>query len=370
MSKTERFYKIETTIRHRGSVSFEELLALLEVSPATLKRDLQYLRDRLHAPIEYDRDTNGYRLAEQSRGSRHELPGLWFSEEELYALLTVHRLLSGLDADGLLGRHIEPLRERIAQLLGSGASEARELLERVKVAGVARRPVPGRFFELVGTALVKRQRVNMRYRTRARDGVSERIVSPQRLVHHRNTWYLDAWCHTQQALRRFALDAIEDARMAEERARDMPLAEVQAQLDGGYGAFTGGQAHWATLVFSPTAARWVSHEEWHGDQQSRWLDDGRYELRLPYSDATELAMDVLRHGDQVRVLPGSGPLYEVVLGQLRQAAAQYGEDADGGPEEGRAGGAKDGAASAAQGTAAHRGEAAAPGSVQARGEAV
>ena len=58
MDRTERFYKIELLIRSRGQVGFEALQAELEVSRATLKRDLQYLRERLDAPIVYDRGDN------------------------------------------------------------------------------------------------------------------------------------------------------------------------------------------------------------------------------------------------------------------------------------------------------------------------
>lgn len=323
MGKTERFYKIEMIIRHRGTVSFDDLLTELEVSPATLKRDLQYLRDRLNAPIEYDRLGNGYRLTRDVRGQRHELPGLWFSEKELYSLLTVHQLLAGLDSDGLLSRHIEPLQARIHQLLGSGASEPRELMQRVKIVGIARRPVPSRFFELMGTALMKRQRVQMRYHTRGKATSSDRQVSPQRLVHYRSTWYLDAWCHESVGLRRFALDAVEGADLVDTRAIDVPLADIERALDTGYGIFTGGKVEWATLQFSAAAARWVSREEWHAEQQAEWLPDGRYQLRLPYADATELAMDVLRHGDQVVVLPDSGSLFGLVTGQLHRAAGMY-----------------------------------------------
>ena len=98
MSKTARLYKIEMLIRHRGHLSFAELLGRLEVSPATLKRDLEYLRSRLGAPIEYDRFVNGYRFGPDPRGQRHELPGLWFSERELYALLSARLagMLAGL----------------------------------------------------------------------------------------------------------------------------------------------------------------------------------------------------------------------------------------------------------------------------------
>src|SRR5688572_31259351 len=108
MDRTERFYKIELLLRSRGCVGFDALLEELGVSPATLKRDLQYLRDRLAAPIVYDRFDNGYRF-EAAGAPRQELPGLWFSEKEIHALLTMHQLLAGLDDDGVLSRHLAPM---------------------------------------------------------------------------------------------------------------------------------------------------------------------------------------------------------------------------------------------------------------------
>ena len=110
MDRTERFYKIELLIRNRGHIDFETLRAELEVSPATLKRDLQYLRERLDAPIVYDRLDNAYRFAGDSRTRSHELPGLWFSDKEIHALLTMHQLIQGLEAEGVLGRHLQTFR--------------------------------------------------------------------------------------------------------------------------------------------------------------------------------------------------------------------------------------------------------------------
>lgn len=63
MNKTERIFKIEQLIAARRLVSFRELRAELEVSRATLKRDLEYLRSRMKTPIVYDREANGYRIA-------------------------------------------------------------------------------------------------------------------------------------------------------------------------------------------------------------------------------------------------------------------------------------------------------------------
>ena len=328
MDRTERFYKIELLLRSRGCVSFAALREELDISPATLKRDLQYLRDRLDAPIVYDAHDNGYRFQAAAAGARaaprHELPGLWFSENEIHALLTMHQLLAGLDDDGVLSRHLQPMLDKLQGMLGADESEARELMRRVKVIGTARRRVPSRWFELIGGALMQRRRVWLRYFKRSDRTESEREVSPQRLVHHRGTWYLDAWCHASEGLRRFALDAVRDAKPLEPRAKSVPLRELEAALDAGYGIYGGGgeKVKWATLLFDADAAQWVANEEWHPQQKARHLADGRYELQVPYGETTELVMDILRHGETVAVA-GDKALAATIKDRLQRAAARY-----------------------------------------------
>ena len=326
MDRTERFYKIELLIRTRGSVSFADLLDALGISPATLKRDLEYLRERFDAPIVYDRATNGYSFGATQRDAGqvwHELPGLWFSEREIHALLTMHQLIGGLDEGGVLARHLQPLLDKLHGMLGTSDVEAREMVKRIKVMSAAKRPVAPKHFELIGGALTRRQRVLLHYWVRSRREMTERIVSPQRLVHWRNTWYLDAWCHASDGLRRFALDAVREADLvASPRAKDVAIKTIEAELDAGYGAFSGGKLQWATLEFTPEAAQWVRHEQWHPQQEAKLHSDGSLTLRVAYTDATELAMDILRHGEQVRVMAPAA-LVAVVKGRLERAAARY-----------------------------------------------
>jgi predicted DNA-binding transcriptional regulator YafY len=328
MDRTERFYKIELLIRTRGSVPFADLMDELGVSRATLKRDLEYLRERLDAPIVYDRFANGYTFRADARDARqvkHELPGLWFSEREIHALLTMHQLIGGLDEGGVLARHLQPLLDKLYGMLGTSDAEARELTRRVKVMSPARRPVAPKHFELIGGALTRRQRVHLHYWVRSRREMTERTVSPQRLVHWRNTWYLDAWCHASDALRRFALDAIREATLVESpRAKEVALKTIESELDGGYGVFSAAQVRtqWATLAFAPEAAQWVRHEQWHPQQEQKLHGDGALTLRVPFADATELAMDILRHGEQVKVLAPPS-LVTLVQERLQRAAAQY-----------------------------------------------
>lgn len=326
MDRSERFYKIEMLIRSRGCVHIDTLLSELEVSRATLKRDLQYLRERLNAPIEYDAQSNGYRFGAQSRGAtKHELPGVWLSEHELHALLTLHQMLEGLDEGELLGRHLAPVFERIHAMLGLDEAAARELQRRIKLISTARRRSNTAHFELVCSAVLKGLRLDIGYRKRSGGAkgsqLDQREISPQRLVHYRHAWYLDAWCHRSAGLRRFALDAMESAQLLETKAQRLSLKTLEAELDRGYGIFAGGTEQWAELRFSPEAAAWVAQEEWHPKQQAERAGDGSLMLRLPYVDQTELLMDLLRHAGQVQVL-APAELAQAFAERLRAAVAQ------------------------------------------------
>ena len=253
----------------------------------------------------------------------HELPGVWFSEREIHALLTMHHMIAGLDTGGLLSRHLSPLLDKLNSMLGTSESESKEMMKRVRVVHPATRPVDAVCFERVGSALIKRQRLQIRYWTRSKQSESDRLLSPQRLMHFRNTWYLDAWCHQSDGLRRFALDAVRAVEVVAQRAKDVALRTVEAELDAGYGVFSGKEPRWATLRFTPEAAQWVANEQWHPHQTVTRLPDGSLRLKLPYTDDTELAMDVLRHGAQVKVESPKDLVRAVAL-RAQAAAAQYG----------------------------------------------
>lgn len=332
MNQTERFYKIEQILHDRRIASFIELQEELEVSRATLKRDLQFLRDRLNAPIVYDREANGYRFDVPDRyAPRHQLPGLWFNASEIHALLMMQQLLEEVQP-GLLGPHIAPLQTRLQSLLGSvsdaGQADApAEIAKRVRILHAQKRRAELRHFELIASTLLKRRRLKIRHYNRGRDEESEREISPQRLVHYRDNWYLDAWCHLRQDLRSFAVDAIRSAEILDVPADEIKEDELKRVLAAGYGIFSGSETEWATLKFKPEQARWVTEEQWHPQQRTELLQDGSLLLELPYANPTELIMDILRYGPGVEVV-APPQLRRQVQDHLRSALAVY-ADAEG-----------------------------------------
>jgi len=321
LAHTERIVKLRRILDGGRCVPREQLLRRLEVSPATLKRDIAFLRERLNVPLIFDPDGGGYRIdpSTQRSGTQYELPGLWLSAEEIHALLTMQRVLANLDTGGLLGPHIEPLIKRLTGLLGAGnprgVDVGEQIARRIRVQTVGARRVHLPHFQAVGSALLRRQRLVIDYRGRSRADVTEREVSPQRLVHYRDNWYLDAWCHWRQALRSFSVDAIEQVRVLDRACIDIADAELDEVLGAGYGIFAGREVQWAGLRFTPERSRWVAAETWHPKQHGRFDAEGRWILELPYADPRELVMDILRHVPEVQVL-WPEELAEEVRGKL------------------------------------------------------
>lgn len=302
MDRTERFYRMDQLLRERTVVPLQSFLEELGVSRATFKRDLDYMRDRFNAPIEYDRDNNGYRFAAGERdGPVYQLPGLWFNASEVHALLTMQELLKGLEP-GILAPHVEPLRARLDALLESRDSTAAEIARRIRIVRMAARGMKLEFFELAATATLKRERLAITFWSRHSDKTTDRVVSPQRIVFYRGNWYLDAWCHLREGIRSFAMDGLRAARLTGEKARNVPEADLDEYLASAYGIFAGKARGWAKLRFSPTAARWVAHEKWHSRQRGRFEADGGYVLEVPFGDDRELVMDILKYGPECRVL--------------------------------------------------------------------
>lgn len=318
----DRYERILALHRHlksaRYPVSLQTLMDDLACSRATLYRDIAFLRDALGAPLESLGDS-GFRYDEK-QAERFELPGLWLSSDELHALLAAHQMLTRT-GQGVLSSALAPLKGRIDTLLAQQAGGRRWPVERVRViaSGVRRRDETA--FRLVASSVLERRQLSFDYLARSTNQPSHRRVSPQRLTHYRDNWYLDAWDHDREALRSFSVDRITHAKLHDESARDLPDTELDQHLASSYGIFSGTPKGTATIVFSAKAARWVADEHWHSKQEGRFLPDGRYELRLPYSNAKELLMDVMRYGtDAVIVEPPSLRAQARTLLQLSLAA--------------------------------------------------
>jgi predicted DNA-binding transcriptional regulator YafY len=322
VDKFDRLYKLHhILVGRRTPIALEDLKTRLGCTKATIYRLIHALEEYLGAPIERDKELGGFRYRPTPDGRAFELPGLWFNAQELQALVVFQRLLQTLEP-GLLDEHLSPLTKRLDELLQHRRLGLGEAERRIRILGMAARPL-GEWFQMAASGVLQRRRLRIGYHSRSRDQVTERTVSPQRLTHYRDNWYLDAWDHLRDELRTYSVDRIRHAVELDEAAQDVPEHELDEHYASAYGIFAGKANKTAVLRFSRERARWVADERWHPEQNGQYLTDGRYELSIPYRDPRELVMDILRHGAEVEVVAPKALRAEVTE-SLRRALAQYG----------------------------------------------
>ena len=319
MSEIERYYAYQTLFSGRRAIPKSEILKKLEISSATFKRDLTMFRDRLNTPIIYDRDLGGYKL--ENPDALQQLPGLWFSQEEALALMTIQTMISQLEP-GLLGPKLKPLQTRLNKILETQGADAKTLSQRIRVVHAGKRRLPLKSYELVAKATVDRKQIEIIHLNRQTGESIKRTISPQQLIHYRDNWYVDAWCHLRGGIRSFAVDAIENCVLMDTDAKELDSEQLQQQMQSGYGIFGGQAKAWAELKFTVERARWVQHEEWHPDQKGTLHKDGTYTLEVPYSDERELIGDILRMGSDVKVM-GPAQLTKQVKAIVQALLKQY-----------------------------------------------
>lgn len=344
MKSSMRRLIIDRMLTEKPLVSFDELSAVLKVSSPTIKRDLRYMREELGAPIRYSRADNAYYyvranspggrpkklVATRGRVQMTEAPRLtvkqWYSSDELLVLTSAYDLLGELENDrsSVLLDSLAPLRARVLDLFTVGGASPRELMRRVRVM---ERPIPFReppTFETVGAALCLRRRVRIFYYSVRTKETSVREISAQRLVHYRNRWYVDAYCHETEKLKTFLIENIQSAEVLSSAAKRMTLDSVSEELDAGYGLFHGRDLHTAKLHFDEVAGQYVLREAWHPKQRVETLDDGTLLLSVPYTDSTEIVGEILRWGAKVEVVEPR-ELREEVSREAERIAALYQE---------------------------------------------
>lgn len=326
MDKFDRVYGLHALLCAADApVEKSEIAVALECTADAIEHIIKDMRLYLDAPIKYDTDTKGY-FYDKTIESDYELPGLWFNASELYGLFASYQLLSEI-GPGLLESHIAPIKEKLESLIQSESMQtesmhAGDLEKRIRILKMAARKPSPKHFSVVASSLLMRKQLNIKYAGRDRSKTTERTLSPQRLVHYRDNWYIDAWCHMREQLRTFAIDRIEYSRLINIKALEIDDATLNEHFTTAYGIFSGKPNKTAILKFNEKVAKWVAEEQWHPDQNGQFEFDGSYLLELPYRDQRELIQDILRFGPDVEVLKPES-LREEIKTKIEQLGDLY-----------------------------------------------
>lgn len=190
MEKPQRIARINVLLRQRQGVTMAQLMEDLSVTRATINRDLALMRDQMHAPILWDRYDGVYRLeAEKQTGPAYMLPGLWFTPQQAYALLTMQNMVEKI-APNLLGPFLEPMRGMLKEMLWKADFELYGLDKKIEIDMPAMPTLGDLDFSILLEALVNDQPVRLTLVTPA--GKEETLAGlPVKLRIASDRWVID-----------------------------------------------------------------------------------------------------------------------------------------------------------------------------------
>lgn len=316
MDKIDLLYRLHQYFKqHRVPVPVEDLNDELECDRSTTMRYIRWLKDFMGAPLENKRGEGYYYDRQQDS---FELPGLWLSANELQSLVAFNHLMQKLQP-GILNDLLEPFKTRMDEILSQRElSGTQKITGRVKILPQNAREVESDVYHAIVESLTSRQQIIATYHARNGSEPQARRLSPLQLIHYRDNWYLDAWCHEREGLRTFSLDRFIDIHLLDDQAMEIDADQLRQYYATAYGIFAGEASQTAVLQFNAYAAQWVADESWHPEQVGRWTEDGNYELTIPYHESPELIGEILRWIPHVKVVSPSS-----LKDKVRQRVADY-----------------------------------------------
>ena len=300
---------IHRSLKTGRCITAQDLAREFEVHVRTIYRDIDFLRDRLKAPVQA-RGALGYCYSDAG----YSLPDLTLTEGELLAFLVAERVVEGYAGSG--APFIHRMREglqKLSQGLGQQVTVAMDDLYQGRYhfdAGPLRQVDP-EVLAALHRALAERRTLEIAYEAIHGEGTSRRVVEPYHLLNHRGDWYVVARCRLRRDLRTFSVSRIRGFQEGSESYRIPADFDAEAYFQGALSIFRGGEPQEVRIWFSPRAARWVLERTWHPSQRIEQEPDGSAVLSMTVAPTVEVRNWILGHGSHARVLSPPGLLQEV-----------------------------------------------------------
>lgn len=293
----ERFIWFDSQVRKKKYPNATALAGHFEISSKTAQRDIDFMRDRLLCPMEYDSSQKGYYYSDET----YSLPMVYLSSEELCALLIARKMLKDI-SNGSIGEEISSIVKKITNVLSKHMADGNDLDDNFSFQLIEYSPIPENILKVVLDACLKRRRLRFTYASPARDEKSLRTVDPYHLFNYMGTWHLVGYCHMRGMIRDFVLGRMTDLEMLDEDFEKPSDFDIKHYFHSSFGIYKGHSKTEVTLRFSPEKAKWIRDQVWHKDQKMIFHKDGSLELSFPVADFSEVKMQVLKHGDKVEVI--------------------------------------------------------------------
>ena len=305
--------RIHQAIQSGKFLNAEILADQLEVSGKSIHRDLDFMRDRMDLPIEFDRSRRGYYYTSEVG----TFPTLQITEGELFALIVAERALQqyrGTSFEKPLVSAIKKMEQSLPDTISVSLSEMEQAISfRTRAEPILNLET----FDKLANATAARQQLELTYRKPGQQQSEQRVVDPYHLANINGEWFLFAYDHLRKDIRTFVPARIKAIRETGKLFSRSPKFSLEKRLRDSFGVQSGGGQFDVVIRFNERVADYIREKKWHDSQRLRELKDGGVELRMKLSSLAEVQRWVLSWGGDA-VVVGPRELSEAVKQAARR----------------------------------------------------
>jgi proteasome accessory factor B len=289
--------RIHQALQAGGFPNAAKLAREIEVSTKTIHRDLEFMRDRLNLPLEFDSSRNGYRYD----GEVSSFPTMQITEGEIFALVVAEKALQqyrGTSFEKPLLSAIKKMEQALPDTISLNFADIGQTISfRTRAEPI----LDLKIFDALAKAVAERRQLELLYRKPGHKPEA-RTVDPYHLANINGEWFLFAFDHARKDIRTFAPARIQAATPTGKTFERSRKFSLEKRLRDSFGVHAGEGAYEVVLRFAPRAADYVREKKWHESQVLREFKDGSLELRMKLSSLSEIQRWVLSWGGDAKVL--------------------------------------------------------------------
>jgi len=295
-TQAERLLALDQLLRNNKYPNCTSFAEDWEISTKTAQRDIDFLRDRMGAPVEYDALKRGYYYTEPT----FMLPAVQMNEGELAALLMGSRVLEQFKGTPMAEK-LTAVFDKLSALLPDNITiRPEELFTRFSFIAPPAMPISSDVWKKVVQGLENQQMLEVQYRNWRGEKTSR--VAPVHLANLQGDWYLFVQYEGFDNFRQIALARIQSIKLLKTSAEIKGAFDPKKELADTFSKFAGeNKPFQVTVQFDPEIADSVLERQWHPKQEVKTLKDGRVEISFDAKGDIEIKRWVMAFGRYAKV---------------------------------------------------------------------
>jgi proteasome accessory factor B len=294
----ERMLRIHQALSFGKFPNASTLAREIEVATKTIHRDIEFMRDRLGLPVEFNPGKNGYHYTEEVSA----FPNIQITEGELFALIVAEKALQQYRGTSFEKPILSAIRKMEQSLPDTISLNLADIEQTISFRTRAEPILNLEIFDTLARAAAHRQQIELAYRKPGQQQPEKRLVDPYHLANINGEWYLFAYDHARKDIRTFVPARVHSAKLTGQTFDRPQKFSLEKRLRDSFGVHSGEGEYEVVIRFNARAADYVREKKWHESQQLRELKGGGVELRMKLSSLMEIERWILSWGGDAKVL--------------------------------------------------------------------